>query len=304
MKRSPKMIKLLSNNKLTSRGFRQLMDNPKTVLYAFPAVWVCCFVLTFYVFYTQLLAYLLESHPILNMLLGFLLVTHVTLYVYVGRSDPGYVGREMTVDFDGLVENLEENGKVNKINPQQICYTCDIVKPLRSKHCRICDRCVYRFDHHCGWTGNCVGQKNHPYFVAFIVIQELVHIVAIFLTISALIHVWSDELGFFQNHFANKALTMVMLINMAGLIMTGGLMKQHVEMMLNNETTNEVMNWARYPHFWRPVTNGKDGRRGLAYTNPFHQGYKNNCEQFCFGLPSEKDLGVYAKLDSVHIVNK
>uniref|UniRef100_A0A4W3JBX9 Palmitoyltransferase n=1 Tax=Callorhinchus milii TaxID=7868 RepID=A0A4W3JBX9_CALMI len=43
-----------------------------------------------------------------------------------------------------------------------------IQKPLRSKHCVICDCCVARFDHHSIWVGCCVGAGNHRYFVSFL----------------------------------------------------------------------------------------------------------------------------------------
>lgn len=51
---------------------------------------------------------------------------------------------------------------------KRFCTTCLVKKPLRSKHCRACNRCVARFDHHCPWVNNCVGQGNHHWFILYL----------------------------------------------------------------------------------------------------------------------------------------
>lgn len=48
------------------------------------------------------------------------------------------------------------------------CHSCRAPKPLRSKHCRTCDRCVAQFDHHCPWLGACIGLRNRVQFYLFV----------------------------------------------------------------------------------------------------------------------------------------
>ncbi|ORC85991.1 putative Zinc finger DHHC domain containing transmembrane protein [Trypanosoma theileri] len=54
-----------------------------------------------------------------------------------------------------------------------MCVTCHVPRPSRSKHCRLCDRCVRRFDHHCPWINNDVAEGTHRWFLLFLVMHAM-----------------------------------------------------------------------------------------------------------------------------------
>ncbi|KAH9052196.1 DHHC palmitoyltransferase-domain-containing protein [Lactarius vividus] len=68
-------------------------------------------------------------------------------------------------ELKSIIEDLASEGR---LNGQTFCIQCMARKSLRSKHCRICDKCIARSDHHCPWVWNCVGVNNHRQFILFV----------------------------------------------------------------------------------------------------------------------------------------
>ncbi|NXU83867.1 ZDH12 palmitoyltransferase, partial [Xiphorhynchus elegans] len=54
------------------------------------------------------------------------------------------------------------------------CGYCLVKQPMRARHCQLCQHCVRRYDHHCPWIENCVGERNHPLFIAYLGVQLVV----------------------------------------------------------------------------------------------------------------------------------
>jgi palmitoyltransferase len=94
-------------------------------------------------------------------------VVVMILFLVVWLKNPGYY--PLQVEEGDLAHNTKVlMALLSKHEPFAVCAECQIVKPARSRHCEICQRCVAVYDHHCPWINNCVGCGNHKYFMIFI----------------------------------------------------------------------------------------------------------------------------------------
>ncbi|XP_075690278.1 palmitoyltransferase ZDHHC12 isoform X2 [Rhinoderma darwinii] len=112
----------------------------------------------------------------LQALVFVLMVTcSMALYYGVSLMDPGYVLTDSDEKYQPFPANEErETVSLNSAAVRmRRCGYC-LLKPMRARHCKSCKRCVRRYDHHCPWIENCVGEKNHRVFILYLALQLLV----------------------------------------------------------------------------------------------------------------------------------
>jgi len=121
----------------------------------------------------------------------YVFAVSVLVYHFVKTtvSDPGYVpipGRsDEDPSYSKISESVMEEGLLSEqysssnellvalaekgeLFESQICSTCLVQKPPRSKHDPVCGRCVQRFDHFCPFVYTAIGKDNIAHFVGFL----------------------------------------------------------------------------------------------------------------------------------------
>uniref|UniRef100_A0A914XYY3 Palmitoyltransferase n=1 Tax=Panagrolaimus superbus TaxID=310955 RepID=A0A914XYY3_9BILA len=126
------------------------------------------------------------------------------------------------------------------------CSTCLLIRPVRSKHCRYCDKCVRRFDHHCIWINKCIGSENHRLFISYLILLQ----VSAFVVITGCILYINDFCGGISFH--NLACqpwvsyTLIMSINLFFWLSLLSFMQFYG--IAQGLTANERINAHRYKH--------------------------------------------------------
>ena len=59
-------------------------------------------------------------------------------------------------------------GRDGAVEVHKYCAACNVWRPPHAAHCRDCNVCVRRLDHHCGAMGTCIGAGNQRFFLGFL----------------------------------------------------------------------------------------------------------------------------------------
>ncbi|XP_004375788.1 palmitoyltransferase ZDHHC12 isoform X2 [Trichechus manatus latirostris] len=210
-----------------------------------------------------------EEQGELLLPLTFLLLVlgSLLLYLAVSLMDPGY----MNVQPQPQEELKEEQmAMVPQATPLRRCRYCLVLQPLRARHCHECHRCVRRYDHHCPWMENCVGERNHPLFVAYLALQLVVLLWALYLAWSGLRFfqpwgLWLRSSGLLFATF----LLLSLFSSVAGLLLAS-----HLYLVASNTTT------------WEFISSHRIAYLRQRSSNPFDRGLIRNLAHFFCGWPS------------------
>lgn len=121
------------------------------------------------------ISYIVIMYSILDYIYGIkfilleigLFIINLTLIIKLHKTNPGYqTSNKMPFQIYQLLPSNLTIGR-SKCKPPY-CHVCGIIKEVGTVHCKHCNLCVKKYDHHCGYLSNCITRQNEKLFILFL----------------------------------------------------------------------------------------------------------------------------------------
>lgn len=201
--------------------------------------------------------------------------------------DPGVILKENGSNSIDPMTTVRDHGlEDGTIVRVKWCHTCKIFRPPRCSHCRICNNCIEKFDHHCPYIGQCIGMRNYKYFLLFISLTSMLCILVFVSSLVVIIRIIkkaNEEGNSYWDSLGDQiAAIMLILISFIFLWFLGGLTLFHVYLQCKGRTTNE------------------NTKRPYGDHNPYDRGCARNFREiWCASMPESQLSGlVHSDVDA------
>ena len=109
-------------------------------------------------------------HPAVEIVAGLLFLGTVVSYALTSFTNPGIIPKQTNLEFEKEKQSYLEKGL--DASRMSVCNKCNIIRPPLTYHCISCNACITNIDHHCPFTGHCIGKNNITYFKIFIILLQ------------------------------------------------------------------------------------------------------------------------------------
>ncbi len=244
----------------------------------------------------------------------FIILCHFSFYLAC-KTSPGVVTNETLKKF-----NYQPYDDI-LFEKNNICKSCNIEKPARSKHCSLCNHCVPLFDHHCVWLNQCVGELNYKYFLLFLFTHVIFFAYASsVLALMLLSEIYDpkimlmkrsfsiagtnetirgDKLHVILNYLLSKytGIVVLFLLVFSMFIAMTGFFLYHMYLVAIGQTSNETYKWAAVKKTYKKMlhnyntykASGDSDDVGPSNAIKYEGGDENSVGCVASGAPSNND---------------
>ncbi|TMW61884.1 hypothetical protein Poli38472_010947 [Pythium oligandrum] len=127
-----------------------------------------CMLVTYAIAIVPMILALVTDKVAYGLRIAMLVTSVITTVIFsmVACSDPGVVFES----YEPLATMEDGALQASRDEPDRgvICAQCQLRRPRNASHCSDCRVCVCELDHHCPWTGKCIGKRTLQLFYAFL----------------------------------------------------------------------------------------------------------------------------------------